>query len=379
MIDPTNNKVLYASTYQRRRTACCMNGGGPGSGIWKSTDGGETWNRLKGGLPEGSLGRIGLDVYRKRPNILYASIEGPVAGRGGGRGAAAAAAGGGRARRGWRRGGGAAEEAPAQAQASAADAAGHGVDSTATGLWRSDDGGTNWRKVNNVNARPMYFSQVRVDPNDPDVVYMGGVGLHQSTDGGKTVTTDVAEPIHADVHAIWIDPANSNHVVIGNDGGLAQSCDEAKTWVFIPNLPVGLFYHVSVDMSTPFNICGGMQDNYDWCGPSQVRGAAGIANHEWTTIQGGDGFVVLQDPKDNRVIYSESQDGNVVRVDRVTGETISIRPSAAAGRARLPLPVGYADPDLAARRVDRLHRGEQGVPRARSGLTSRHQPGPDDR
>ena len=180
--------------------------------------------------------------------------------------------------------------------------------------------------MNNVNARPMYFSQVRVDPNDPDVVYMGGVGLHQSTDGGKTVATDVAEPIHDDVHAIWINPANSNHVVIGNDGGLAQSWDMAKTWVFIPNLPVGLFYHVSVDMSTPYNICGGMQDNYDWCGPSQVRGAVGIANHEWATIQGGDGFVVLQDPKDNRVIYSESQDGNVVRVDRVTGETISIRP-----------------------------------------------------
>jgi uncharacterized membrane protein YgcG len=106
----------------------------------------------------------------------------------------------------------------------------------------------------------------------------------------------------------------------------------AKTWVFIPNLPVGLFYHVSLDNSTPYNICGGMQDNYDWCGPSQVRGAAGIANHEWSTIQGGDGFVVLQDPKDNRVIYSESQDGNVVRVDRVTGETISIRPQPAQGQ-----------------------------------------------
>jgi len=327
VIDPTNNKVLYASTYQRRRTACCMNGGGPGSGIWKSTDAGETWNRLKGGLPEGSLGRIGLDVYRKRPNILYASIEGPAAGRGGGAGAGRGAGGGQPAAGGRGAAGGAAEEAPAQAQGPGGGRGpATGVDSTATGLWRSDDGGTTWRKVNNVNARPMYFSQVRVDPNDPDVVYMGGVGLHQSTDGGKTVATDVAEPIHDDVHAIWINPANSNHVVIGNDGGLAQSWDMAKTWVFIPNLPVGLFYHVSVDMSTPYNICGGMQDNYDWCGPSQVRGAAGIANHEWATIQGGDGFVVLQDPKDNRVIYSESQDGNVVRVDRVTGETISIRP-----------------------------------------------------
>jgi photosystem II stability/assembly factor-like uncharacterized protein len=323
VIDPTNDRVLYASTYQRRRTACCMNGGGPGSGIWKSTDGGETWTRLKTGLPDGPLGRIGLDLYRKRPNVLYASIEGPAATTTG-RGAQAPAA---------PQRGGAPAAAPQQAPAFGG---GRGpvttVDSSPTGLYRSDDGGETWRKVNNENARPMYFSQVRVDPNDPDVVYMGGVGLHQSTDGGKSIYTDVAEPIHDDVHAIWIDPKNSNHVVIGNDGGLAQSWDMARTWVFIPNLPVGLFYHVSVDMSTPYNICGGMQDNYDWCGPSQVRGSAGIANHQWTTIQGGDGFVVLQDPKDNRVIYSESQDGNVIRVDRVTGETISIRPQPPQGQ-----------------------------------------------
>jgi photosystem II stability/assembly factor-like uncharacterized protein len=335
VIDPSNNKVLYASTYQRRRTACCMNGGGPGSGIWKTTDAGETWTRLKGGLPEGSLGRIGLDVYRRRASTLYASIEGPAGGRGAGR---QGAGGGAPAAQGARGAGGAAgAAAPASEEAPQAGGGGRGgpaqgVDASATGLYRSDDGGTSWRKVNNVNARPMYFSQVRIDPNDPEVVYMGGVGLHQTLDGGKTVATDVAEPTHDDVHAIWINPKNSNHVVIGNDGGLAQSWDQGKTWVFIPNLPVGLFYHVSLDMSTPYNICGGMQDNYDWCGPSQVRGSAGIANHEWATIQGGDGFVVLQDPKDNRVIYSESQDGNVVRVDRVTGETISIRPVAAQGQ-----------------------------------------------
>ena len=150
-------------------------------------------------------------------------------------------------------------------------------------------------------------------------------------------------------------------MLIGNDGGLAQTWDQAKTWIFFPNLPVGLFYHVSVDMSTPYNICGGMQDNYDWCGPSQVRGAAGIANYEWTTIQGGDGFVVLQDPKDNRVIYSESQDGNVIRVDRVTGETMLDPAAAAGGRAGLPLPVGHADRHLAARLGDRLHRRATGA------------------
>jgi photosystem II stability/assembly factor-like uncharacterized protein len=325
-IDATDNKVLYASTYQRRRTSCCMNGGGPGSGLWKSTDGGETWTRLKNGLPEGPLGRIGFDVSRTRPNIIYALVEGPAQGRGGGggqgRGAQAPAQ------------GGAAAAAPATAapfQGGGGRGLATGVNTAPTGLYRSDDAGATWRKVNNNNPRPMYFSHVRVDPTDPEVVYMGGVDLQMTTDGGKTVNTQAASAIHSDHHTMWVDPANANHVVIGNDGGLAVSWDKAKTWVFLPNLPVGLFYHVSVDNSTPFNVCGGMQDNYDWCGPSQVRGSAGIANYHWQTIQGGDGFVVLQDPRDSRILYSESQDGNVVRVDRVTNETMSIRPVPPAG------------------------------------------------
>ncbi len=313
VMDPSSSHVLYASMYQRRRTPCCMNGGGPGSGIWKSMDGGETWTKLKGGLPEGPLGRIALDVYLRRPNIVYALIEGPPP----------ATTASGQA---------AAEEGPGQAGGpGGARGPATGVGPAATGLYRSDDAGTTWKKVNNVNPRPMYFSQLRVDPNDPEVVYLGGVGLHQSSDGGKSVFTDVAASTHDDVHAIWIDPANSNHVLIGNDGGLAASYDKAKTWVFYPNLPVGLFYHVSYDMATPFNVCGGMQDNYDWCGPSAVRGSAGIANHNWATLQGGDGFVVLQDPADYRIAYSESQDGNMVRVDRVTGETMSVRPQPPQG------------------------------------------------
>jgi len=336
VMDATSNKVLFASTYQRRRTQCCMNGGGPGSGIWKSTDAGETWTRLKGGIPDEPLGRIGLDVYRKRPNILYATIEGqsPLPstssgpGRGAGSGAAPSTA-------------PAASTTSAQPAAPAAEEAPQGggrgslivsgVNDTPTGLYRSDDGGATWKKVNNENPRPMYFSQVRIDPNDPDTVYYAGVGLHQSLDGGRNVHTDIAVSTHDDVHAIWIDPANSNHVLIGNDGGLAVSWDQAKTWNFVPNLPVGLFYHVSVDMATPYNICGGMQDNYSWCGPSAVRGTAGIAGFTWQTMQGGDGFVALQDPTEFRTAYSESQDGNMVRIDRVTGETMSIRPQANPG------------------------------------------------
>ena len=328
VMDPANSQILYATMYQRRRTACCFNGGGAGSGIFKSTDGGETWTKLKGGVLDGPLGRIAVDVYRKGSNILYALIEGPTppggrgAGRGGG-GAPAAEEGPGAAP--------AAAAAPQEAPAGGGRGGGGALNAQPTGMYRSDDAGATWRKVNNANPRPMYFSQIDIDPSDPDVVYLGGVGLHQTLDGGKTIATDVAEPIHDDVHAMWIDPGNPLHVLIGTDGGLAVSYDRAKTWSFLPNLPVGLFYHVSYDMAIPFNVCGGMQDNYNWCGPSEVRGAVGIANYHWSTLQGGDGFHVLQDPTDYRIAFSESQDGNIVRVDRVTGETMSVRPQPGPG------------------------------------------------
>jgi photosystem II stability/assembly factor-like uncharacterized protein len=294
----TNPRVLYASTYQRRRTACCMNGGGPGSGIWKSTDGGDTWTRLTGGgLPAGPLGRIALDSYKRNGDVLYALIEGPSQGRGGGGG------GGG--------GGG----------------AGGAQEAGATGLYRSNDAGQSWTKVSSGNPRPMYFSQVRIDPNSPERVYLGGVGLWMSIDGGRTFHQDAALVTHDDVHAIWINPANSDHVLIGNDGGLAVSYDMSKTWVYLPNLPVGLFYHVSFDMEVPFNICGGMQDNYNWCGPSASRHNRGIFNYDWFQIQGGDGFHAIPDLRDSRIIYTESQGGNMVRRNKITGESKSIRPT----------------------------------------------------
>jgi photosystem II stability/assembly factor-like uncharacterized protein len=348
----TDHRIMYASTYQRRRTQCCMNGGGPGSGIWKSTDAGENWTRLTNGIPPGSLGRIGLDVYRRSANIVYATIEaegGGGGGRGGGEelpGAAAAggaagagaaggaagaaggaagggAAGGGAAGRGGRGGAGRGGDPAVQGGGGGGGAGGGG----ASGLYRSDDGGATWRRVSTVNPRPMYFSQVRIDPNNPDVVVFGGVDLQMTMDGGKTVNTQAASVIHSDHHAIWIDPSNSNHILIGNDGGLAVSYDQSKTWSFLPNLPVGLFYHVGYDMQTPYNVCGGMQDNYNWCGPSATRFSRGIANYDWFQVQGGDGFVTIIDPRDPRIVYTESQNGNMTRRNTVTGESKSIRPT----------------------------------------------------
>ena len=155
-----------------------------------------------------------------------------------------------------------------------------------------------------------------------------------SIDGGKTFETDAASVTHDDIHAIWINPTNSDHILIGNDGGLAVSYDMSKTWPFIPNLPVGLFYHVGYDMETPYNVCGGMQDNYNWCGPSASRHKRGIFNYDWFQIQGGDGFVAIPDLRDSRIIYTESQDGNMIRRNKITGESKSIRPTPRTSRLR---------------------------------------------
>ncbi len=317
-ISYTDPKTIYASTYQRRRSACCVNGGGPGSGIWKSTDGGDTWTRLASGLPAGSLGRIGLDTYRKNGNVVYASIEAPtpVGGRGG-RGVNpetgdTTAQSSGRGGGGGGRGG---------AGAGAADAG-------ESGLYRTDDGGATWHKVSSNNPRPLYFSQVRVDPNNPERVFQGGVKMSLTVDGGKTTETQASLVDHDDVHAIWLDPNNSDHMMIGDDGGVSVSYDGSKTWNFFANLPVGLFYHVGYDMAYPFNVCGGMQDNYDWCGPSASRFSSGIMSSEWYQVEGGDGFVAIYDKRDSRWIYSETQDGNIIRRNKITGESKQIRPNA---------------------------------------------------
>lgn len=275
VMDPTNNKVLYAATYQRRRAQWGMNGGGPGSGVWKSVDGGETWAKLENGIPAGAKGRIGMDIYRANPNVLYARIEHP----------------------------------------------------TESGVYRTDDAGASWRKLSSVNPRPMYFSQIRIDPTTDSRIYVLGVQLHVSDDGGRTFRNDGAERIHVDFHAMWINPKNPKHLILGGDGGVSMSYDAAETWKYFPNLVLAQAYHVAFDMRTPFyHVCAGLQDNNTWCGPSAVRTNSGIANDEWYVVNGGDGFQPLMDPTDPNVIYAESQDGRMNRIDRNTNERTVVRP-----------------------------------------------------
>ena len=280
-MDPESPMTLYAAAYQRRRTPWGFNGGGPGSGIYKTIDGGATWNKLTKGLPEGVTGRIGLDIYRRNPGILYALVE-----------------------------------------------------NAKGGTFRSDDRGETWRKMSDMDSRPMYYSQIRIDPNNDQRIWQLAAPMYFSDDGGKTWNTTLAQRIHGDFHAMWIDPANSNHVLTGSDGGLHASYDRGRTWDFINTIPLGQFYEVSLDNQKPFWVYGGLQDNGSWSGPSGTLNQEGITNDDWFRTGGGDGFYSVVDSTDPSVIYVESQNGSVSRLELKTGERKSIKPEARPGEKR---------------------------------------------
>jgi photosystem II stability/assembly factor-like uncharacterized protein len=313
-IDPVNPRNVYATSYQRLRTWWGYNGGGAGSGLWKSTDGGGSWTRLQGhGLPEPDdkiWGRSGISIHQANPNIVYAIIE---SGATGGTGAGVADDGGPLDPEQGGGGGGRGQQPPANPKKS--------------GVWRSNDAGKTWTFLSNVNDRPMYYSQIRVHPTNPDILVQGGATAQRSVDGGKT-WIPIRGTGHGDYHAFWFNPKDGRVLWTGHDGGLDVSYDTGVTWDYLNNMALGQFYQVSADMRRPYHVCGGLQDNGSWCGPSAVRSNAGPLNTDWYRTGGGDGFYTRQDPTDWTVIYTESQNGAVSRLDLREGTSRSIRPRA---------------------------------------------------
>jgi photosystem II stability/assembly factor-like uncharacterized protein len=280
-IDPTNANVVYAGMYTHRRWAWYFDSGGGETAVHKSTDGGATWTRLSGsdntrGLPKGPMDRIGLAVARSRPSTVYVISETKDEGE----------------------------------------------------LWRTDDAGATWRTVNrdpNVNFRPFYYSDIRVDPNDPNTVYTLSGSLNKSEDGGRTFQR-IATTVHGDHQAMWIDPADSRRLLNGSDGGFQLSWDGGRTWDVVNNLALTQFYHVSFDMQTPYQVCGGLQDNGTWCGPSQSLNGEGMRKVDWVTVGGGDGFWGVPDLGRPHFVYSNLQGGVISLTDRRTGASWQINP-----------------------------------------------------
>ena len=284
-VDPRNHNVVIATSYQRRRHFFTFIDGGPESAIHRSVDGGKTWTKVATGLPPEELGRIGLAMSPVNPDVVYAIVE-------------------------------------------AANGKG--------GIYRSSDNGVTWEKRTDYNQGSMYYGAIFADPRDVNRVYVPDVFFQVSDDGGKSLHRLGQRYMHVDNHIIWVDPANTDHLLVGNDGGLYRSFDRGATWTFFENLPLAQYYDADVDNAAPFyNVYGGLQDNNSLGGPSRTRSEHGILNEDWFVTQGGDGFVSRVDPEDPNIIYAELQHGVMVRVDKRTGERTGIQPREEPGQPPL--------------------------------------------
>ncbi len=284
VMDPRNPDVLYASAHQRRRHVFTYVGGGPGSGLHKSVDGGASWVKINKGLPKTELGRIGLAISPANPEIIYAIVE-------------------------------------------AADGKG--------GFFASTNRGATWEKRGKHKTSGNYYQEIIADPVDENTIYSMDTWMSASTDGGKTFKMVGEMYKHVDNHSMWINPKNNKHWLVGCDGGIYETFDGAKTWDFKENLPVTQFYKVAVDNDAPFyNIYGGTQDNFSIGGPSRVLTDHGITNSDWFITNGGDGFESQVDPNNPNIVYAQSQYGFLVRYDKLSGEIVGIQPKERKGEDR---------------------------------------------
>lgn len=310
VMDPRDPDVLYASTYDKVRRPWTFNQGGPGSRIYKSTNGGDDWEMLTNGLPTGMLGRIGLDVSLSNPDIVYAVIEDTNS-----------------------------PDVPDDVRyQELLDGRPPEVRPVNDRIWRSDDAGATWSAVSpedrNVGGGPpYYYGQIIVDPNDPDHVFMLSAGSLKSTDGGATWTR--AWNFGGDDHALWINPTNSKHMVMGYDHGMGVSWDGGLNWYHPDDMPLAQYYAIGVDMAYPYRVYGGLQDNGSWSGPSTKRGGGPIYFEDWERVGGGDGMYNVVDWATNRYLYNESQFGPLSRLDLLTNERKSIRYSRPEGEEQL--------------------------------------------
>jgi len=296
VMHPTNPDVLYVAFWQRLRQPWRFDSGGPASGIFKTTDGGATWTKLTQGLPPGELGRIGIAISRSNPQVLMAVVEHGF-----------------QPRAQVRMPDGTTKDNPDFAD----------MTKLGTGIYRSEDGGATWKFMNRMNNRPFYYSHIYVNPLEDKWVYFLATSLSFSNDGGATWSP--ISGLHPDFHAMWLDPTNKNRFYVGQDGGASLTYDHGKSWVFFDNLCFAQFYAVSADLRDPYYVYGGLQDNGSWGGPSNSREGT-ILTDFWFNVGGGDGFHTQNDPTDWRTVYSESQGGNVSRWNAETRESRSIRP-----------------------------------------------------